>query len=73
MENAAEALKIAGFTLLFVVALSISMIAVMQGKHASEAVISYSDKSKYYANIEDEVDVDSITDNEGNRIVKFAI
>ena len=29
MENAAEALKLAGFTLLFVAALSIAMVTIM--------------------------------------------
>lgn len=64
MENAAEALKIAGFTLLFVTALSVAMTTVMQGKNASETIISYSDKTKYYSNIE-------VTNNseKGNRIV----
>lgn len=52
MENAAEALKMAGFTLLFVVALSVAMITIIQGKKASEDIISYSDKSKYYSEIE---------------------
>ena len=32
MENAAEALKLAGFTLLFVAALSIAMMTIMQAK-----------------------------------------
>lgn len=65
MENAAEALKIAGFTLLFVTALSVAMTTVMQGKNASETIISYSDKTKYYSDIE----VDSTNSEDGNRIV----
>lgn len=65
MENAAEALKIAGFTLLFVTALSVAMTTVMQGKNASETIISYSDKTKYYSNIE----VNSTNSEDGNRIV----
>lgn len=52
MENAAEALKLAGFTLLFVTALSVAMMTVMQAKKTSETIISYSDKTKYYSNIE---------------------
>lgn len=65
MEDAAEAIKIAGFTLLFVTALSIAMITVMQGKRTSEAIISYSDKTKYYSTVEQT----QATDNEGNRRV----
>ena len=56
MENAAEALKLAGFTLLFVAALSIAMVTIMQAKRTSEDVLSYSDNSRYLSNME-------ITDN----------
>lgn len=65
MEDAAEAIKMAGFTLLFVTALTIAMITVMQGKRTSEAIISYSDKTKYYSTVEQT----QATDNRGNRIV----
>lgn len=67
MENIAEALKLAGFTLLFVIALSIAMITIMQGKRTSETIISYSDKTKYYSNIEE----NSNKVENGNRIVKI--
>lgn len=56
MENAAEALKLAGFTLLFVAALSIAMVTIMQAKRTSQDVLSYSDDSRYLSNME-------ITDN----------
>lgn len=65
MGDAAEAIKMAGFTLLFVTALSIAMITVMQGKRTSETIISYSDKTKYYSTVEQT----QATDNRGNRIV----
>lgn len=65
MEDAAEAIKMAGFTLLFVTALTIAMITVMQGKRTSETIISYSDKTKYYSTVKQT----QATDNRGNRIV----
>ena len=66
MENAAEALKMAGFTLLFVTALSVAMMTVMQAKNTSETIISYSDKTKYYSYVEQDSER---TDSNGNRIV----
>lgn len=66
MENSAEALKLAGFTLLFVIALSVAMMTIMQAKRTSEQIITYSDKTNYSSTI----DVDSSKqDNNGNRIV----
>ena len=67
MENAAEAIKLAGFTLLFVTALAIAMTTVMQGKKTSETIISYSDKTKYYSTVEHT----QATDDKGNRIVSI--
>ena len=66
MENAAEALKLAGFTLLFVAALSIAMMTIMQAKRTSEQIITYSDKTNYSSTIG--VDTSKQDDN-GNRIV----
>ena len=66
MENSAEALKLAGFTLLFVAALSIAMMTIMQAKRTSEQIIKYSDKTNYSSAIE--VDT-SKQDSSGNRIV----
>ena len=51
MENAAEALKLAGFTLLFVIALSVAMMTIMQAKRTSEQIITYSDKTKMSRNL----------------------
>lgn len=67
MENAAEALKLAGFTLLFVAALSIAMVTIMQAKRTSQDVLSYSDNSRYLSNMEI-VDKKKF-DDAGNRIV----
>lgn len=64
MENAAEAIKLAGFTLLFVTALAIAMTTVMQSKRTSETIISYSDKTKYYSMVEQTDATEG-----GNRIV----
>lgn len=64
MENAAEAIKLAGFTLLFVTALAIAMTTVMQAKNTSETIISYSDKTKYYSMVEQTDATEG-----GNRIV----
>ena len=66
MENAAEALKLAGFTLLFVVALSVAMTTIMQAKRTSEQIITYSDKTNYSSTIK--VD-NNKQDGQGNRIV----
>lgn len=66
MENAAEALKLAGFTLLFVAALSIAMMTIMQAKRTSEQIIAYSDKTNYSSTIQ----VDTTKqDEKGNRVV----
>lgn len=67
MENAAEALKLAGFTLLFVAALSIAMVTIMQAKRTSEDVLSYSDNSRYLSNME--ITDNGNFDNAGNRKV----
>ena len=64
MENSAEALKLAGFTLLFVAALSIAMMTIMQAKRTSEQIITYSDKTNYSSTIQENNNYEN-----GNRIV----
>lgn len=64
MENAAEALKLAGFTLLFVIALSVAMMTIMQAKRTSEQIITYSDKTNYSSTIQENDSYEN-----GNRIV----
>lgn len=64
MENSAEALKLAGFTLLFVAALSIAMMTIMQAKRTSEQIITYSDKTNYSSTIQENNNYEN-----GNRVV----
>ena len=64
MENSAEALKLAGFTLLFVIALSVAMMTIMQAKRTSEQIIAYSDKTNYSSTIQENDSYEN-----GNRIV----
>lgn len=64
MENSAEALKLAGFTLLFVIALSVAMMTIMQAKRTSEQIITYSDKTNYSSTIQENSNYEN-----GNRIV----
>lgn len=44
MENAAEALKMAGSVLLFIIALSIAILAFSQTREAIDAVLKYLDR-----------------------------
>ena len=67
MENAAEALKLAVFTLLFVAALSIAMMTIMQAKKTSEQIIKYSDKTNYSSTIQEN---DSYENGNRNQITK---
>lgn len=68
MENAADALKIAAFTLLFIGALSIAMITLSRAKTASEAIIYTQDDRNYYSFLSD-TEVNNRTDGDGNRKV----
>ena len=68
MENAADALKIAAFMLLFIGALSIAMITLSKAKTASEAIIYTQDDRNYYSFLSDD-EVTKRTDGEGNRKV----
>lgn len=44
MENAADALKMAGSVLLFVIALSVSILAFTQARESADILLSYSDR-----------------------------
>lgn len=68
MENAGEALKLAAFTLIFVMCLSLAMTNIMKAKRTSEEIIKYSDKSALFSYIESS---DTEVDSDGNRIVEF--
>lgn len=53
MENAADALKIAGAVLIFVLAISITIFAFGQARQASDTIIDYRDRESYYDNREE--------------------
>ena len=44
MENAVEALKMAGFMLLFIMALSITMVILTQAKTTADAIVKSADR-----------------------------
>lgn len=52
MENAVEALKMAGFMLLFIIALSITMITLTQAKTTADALVQNQDRQESYQYIE---------------------
>lgn len=54
MENAVEALKMAGSVLLFVMALSIAMLSFTQARTAIGTLVDYSDRESSYSTIEDD-------------------
>jgi hypothetical protein len=52
MENAAEALKMAGFMLLFIIAISITMITLTQAKTTADSLVKNQDRQQSYQYIE---------------------
>lgn len=52
MENAVEALKMAGFMLLFIIALSITMINLTQAKTTADSLVKNQDRQQSYQYIE---------------------
>ena len=52
MENAVEALKMAGFMLLFIIALSVTMITLTQAKTTADALVANQDRQESYEYIE---------------------
>lgn len=52
MENAVEALKMAGFMILFIIALSITMITLTQAKTAADSLVKNQDRQQSYQYIE---------------------
>ena len=52
MENAVEALKMAGFMLLFIIALSINMITLTQAKTTADSLVKNQDRQQSYQYIE---------------------
>lgn len=52
MENAVEALKMAGFMLLFIIALSTTMITLTQAKTTADSLVKNQDRQQSYQYIE---------------------
>lgn len=50
MENAVDALKMAGAVMLFIIALSTSMVAFTQVRETSDIIINYADRETEYIN-----------------------
>ena len=50
MENAADALEMAGVVLIFVLALSVSILSLGQARQATDALLDYSDRETVYIN-----------------------
>ena len=65
MENATEALKMAGAMLLFAIAVSVAIMALSKARDASDSIINYSERSRTFYEIEGqpserEVQVDAV-------------
>lgn len=52
MENAVEALKMAGFMILFIIALSITIITLTQAKTTADSLVKNQDRQQSYQYIE---------------------
>lgn len=52
MENAVEVLKMAGFMLLFIIALSITMVTLTQAKTTADSLVKNQDRQQSYHYIE---------------------
>ena len=52
MENAVEALKMAGFMILFIIAVSITMITLTQAKTTADSLVKNQDRQQSYQYIE---------------------
>lgn len=72
MENAAEALKMAGFVLLFVLALGLAMTTLTQARTAAGAIIYSEDDRKDYGYVDESEYVDTATSTyKTSRVVKM--
>ena len=70
MENAAEALKLAFYVIVFVLALSLSISTLTKAKQTSDMVLTIADETRYYEY--EQINVDDIgnsVDADGSRIV----
>lgn len=70
MENAADALKLAFYVIVFVLALTISIATFTKAKETSDMVLTIADESRYYEY--EQISVNNLgnsVDDAGNRIV----
>lgn len=70
MENAAEALKLAFYVIVFVLALTISISTFSKARETSDLVLEMADKARYYEY--EHISIENIgnnVDDAGNRIV----
>ena len=58
MENAADALKMAGFVLLFILALTIAMMTLTQARTAAQAILYAEDDRNFYSYVEEDDYID---------------
>lgn len=71
MENAADALKMAGWVLIFVVALSICINAFTQARGAMDTIMTYSDRQSEA--ITDYIKADDVSDDLGHLITRRTV
>lgn len=71
MENAADALKMAAFVLLFVGALSIAMMTLNQARSASQMILTSQDDRTYYSYVDENDYIASATTYKTERTVKL--
>lgn len=69
MENAADALKMAAFVLLFVGALSIAMITLSKARAVSQTILYREDDRNSYAYVDESDYIESATKYKTDRIV----
>lgn len=71
MENAADALKMAAFVLLFVGALSIAMITLSQARAVSQTILYSENDRNSYTYVDESDYIESATTYKTDRIVKL--
>lgn len=54
MENAAEALKMAAFLLIFIVALTISILSFSEARRSAQLILEYNDREYDYSYVDDQ-------------------
>jgi len=71
MENASEAIKMAGFVLLFVAALSLAIYTLTNARATSDVILQNSNNRRGYSYIDQSAFIDSASKYKTSRIVKF--